>query len=532
MLPLFSNSLLIEQVKMGGGLIQLVSFGAQSMPLMGNPQFSFFKQVFKRHTNFATEMITVPFDSYGTVIGLAQGLTVSLKIPRNADLVKDIFLAVTLPDIYSDDTTRFQWIENVGQYIIETASITVGGQLISRITGEWLHIWSELSLPADKRGLYDRMTGNVSDFSAPQSLKKLIVVRNNEIYNSTYPTATPTQPSIPGHTLYIPLPFWFSKHPGLALPLVALMYHEVELQIQFRPFNTLYQLWNNDVGRFLSPKNFDSTPNSALPLLLNAPVSYGQIGRYLSFQALASSDPVLQPLFYPANQVGATQTNVMKNNLDVQITTLQSLSSSQIGVDIKGNMEINYVYLDDEERRLMSESGATYLIEYIYTQEFTGLGGNALLDLHLANPIKELVWLTRRSDNALNNDWTNFTNVQPALNSVYRSTESTILKTAKIMFNGLDRTASKPASYFNQLEPYMNHTASGRDGLYSYSFGIFPEQVQPSGSVNTSRITKFQMQIECQEPLSSSYSYNLNMYAVSQNMFKIFGGMGGLVYAL
>ena len=515
---------------MGGGILQLISFGAQSIPLMGNPEFSYFKHVFKRHTNFATEVIKVPFDSHGTILNYDQGLTVQVKIPRNADLVKDIFLSFKLPDIYSDDITRFRWISNIGQYIINNYTFTVGGQVINKLYGEWLDIWSELTIPADKRDLFNRMTGNVETFTAPKMVSDILIVKNNDISNVYYPSASSGNPSIKGRRFYIPLNLWFSKHPGLALPLVALAYHDCELTIQFNPLKDLYQLWNADLELFLSPSNYDATPNSQLPLIGVKPVSYGFIGRYLSWDSLVHTSPILQPLAYDQSDNTMLPPDKIVANQQYQASVLQSLTSSTPGVDINGCLEIDYVYLDDDERKTIAEKGGNFLIEYIYHQQVTGLTpGTNVIDIYLANPIKEICWTTRRSDTSMNNEPVNLTNVTPA------DSRYPILASAKILFNGQDRIEEKEYTYFNLLEPYMHHTCGGREGIYSYSFSLNPEKIQPSGSVNTSRINKFQLYVTLNTydtTRDKDYTYTLNVFSISQNMFRVLSGLGGLVYAI
>ena len=135
---------------MGGGLMQLVAYGAQDIYLTGNPQITFFKVVYRRHTNFAVESIEQTFN------GTADfGRLVTATISRNGDLIQQMYLEVFLPA-----TTDGTWTYGLGNAMIQKAEIEIGGQLIDRHYGEWMDIWTELSVPEGKRDGYDDMVAN------------------------------------------------------------------------------------------------------------------------------------------------------------------------------------------------------------------------------------------------------------------------------------------------------------------------------------------------------------------------------------
>ena len=175
--------------------MQLVAMGAQDMHLTGNPQISFFKVVYRRHTNFSMESIEQSFN--GTA---APGNRVTVTVNRNGDLVTNMWLEVKLSKD-SDNLDR-----SIGHALIEYVELEIGGQRIDKHYGEWLEMWSELTLPAEKRIGFKEMIGR-SDVDTGK---------------------------IETNKLYIPLQFFFCRNPGLALPLIALQYHEVKLNIKFR----------------------------------------------------------------------------------------------------------------------------------------------------------------------------------------------------------------------------------------------------------------------------------------------------------
>jgi hypothetical protein len=179
---------------MGGGLVQLVAYGAQDIYLTSNPQITFFKVVYRRHTNFAMESIEQTFN--GTV---DFGKRVTATVSRNGDLIKDMWLEVVLTGSSADSSPTY----GTGNALVKQVELEIGGQLIDRQYGEWMNIWSELSVPEGKRAVYDDM------------------VNNNGKARGSNATMV----------LNVPLMFWFNRNPGLALPLIALQYHEVKLNL-------------------------------------------------------------------------------------------------------------------------------------------------------------------------------------------------------------------------------------------------------------------------------------------------------------
>ena len=149
---------------MPGGLIQLAAYGSENIYLMGNPEITFFKIVYKQHTNFSLESIEIPFTSQHNISEVStKPTTLKVKIPRFADLLSDIFLKVGLPDIISSIYKKFQWAEGVGEIMVRSATLYIGGTKIETITSEWINIYHRLNLSADKRKLYDILIGNTQD---------------------------------------------------------------------------------------------------------------------------------------------------------------------------------------------------------------------------------------------------------------------------------------------------------------------------------------------------------------------------------
>lgn len=461
-------------------MIQLLFFGQQDIYLKSNPSITFFKSVFKTHTNFAMESLRVDF-SGNSVTNIYDQTILKVKIPRNADLVGQMYFVFELPEIISDNVLSFRWIENLGEALIDNYYITIGGNLIDKQYGEFLHLQNNLNLTSDKRDSFNRMSGNIIEINNPE-----LYGNNNNILSrvplryrigSVYPSYVPYdpnnpslyKPSIPTRKIYVPLTFWFNKEIGNALPLVSLQYSDVEITITLRPWMELFKLFYNNSGNqdFYAPN-----------------------------------------LYIQSHQLYNFVSNVKKNFL-VSNTT----------IDCGCYLEVNYIYLDSIERQYFAYKPLDYLIEQTTRVQSLNVQEFSTTDMVLQNPVKEIIWILQRSDVNKKNDW--FT---------YVDNRNKIMLTAKILFNGVDRITEKEAEYFNYLQPYQHHTGNPKEGLFVYSFSIDPENYQPSGSCNMSRINNIQFYMSCNKPTDSSYTYNATYYIINYNFLRISSGLCGVVY--
>lgn len=470
---------------MPGGVMQLVKpdtsggMGSQMEYIVGNPEISFFSAVYRRHTNFAMESVRQTFLTKPVLEYNTRG-SFTCRINRVADLLKDVYLSFTLPTIYSTDQHRFQWIENLAKYAIYSYTVKLDTQTIDQRYGEWMDIWSELTVNTDKRAIYDKMSGNTEEISNPLKRTKKITVRNNKLYYRYYPVGVTGSPSIPQAKYFIPLDFWFTKDSGLSLPLIALQYQNLDITIEFRPISELCQVYDHIKGQYVSIAQYNQQT-------YHTPITFGQF--------LHPTDVAL-----PAN---------LSNN-----------------IDLEAYLECNFIYLDTDERVQIAKASHDYLIERIYRIEKGGIGRQGTIDLIIQNPVKELIWLTRRSDAFFNNEWSNFTNRLPS-DRTYP-----IMKSARLLWNGMERFEEKDKQYFNLVQPYLHHTRGPREGIHVYSFALNPEKNQPSGAFNASMIDRIQLYVTNEEfEPNKSYEYEYIVYAVYYNIFRIMGGIGSMVFA-
>lgn len=426
--------------------MQLVAYGAQDIYLTGNPMITYFKVVYRRHTNFAMESIEQTFNG-----SVGFGNKVTALISRNGDLVNGLTLEVDLPAIA---TAGDAWTNDVGHHIIEECTVEIGGQQIDKHYGDWLEIWAQLTVPASKRVGYRDMIGQspLATNGHPGTLQRI------------------TEAAAAGRRIYVPLQFWFCRNVGLALPLIALQYHEVKVAVKFRTYFDVAV----DTG---SAKATTGTPTLAATLWAD------------------------------------------------------------------------YIYLDTDERRRFAQVSHEYLIEQLQVNEKTfSAAGSATVDLTFNHPVKELVWVCRSTANTTDNQYSNYTTAQADL-AVYSATITTQANVdantsnqymknptsgvnpvtdAKLKLNGHDRFAVRQGRYFNQVQTCQHHTSVPESpGINVYSFALKPEDHQPSGSCNFSRIDNAQLVIT----VGTLTAGTIKVYAVNYNVLRIMSGMGGLAYS-
>lgn len=521
---------------MPGGLMQLVAYGAENLYLTGNPQITFFKTVYRRHTNFAMEYIEQYFEKLPSFTEDKETIS-KVKIERNADLFYDCYLVYDLPAIYNTDLFKFKWVNNIGLRIIDYVEIFVDGQLLDKQYGQWMYIWNELTLDLSKRGSYNRLIGNISELTNPQ-------------FSHGFYTGVNSVPSIPATRLMIPLEFWFCKNPGLAIPLIALQYNEITINFHFNPLNDLYVIEHREHkehrGVHYSPSEFPSLISKIQSNLNHGGIyeSEDDTNLAISFINILKSHSVLK--YYIGN---LTDTGVWKEDTFLLV---------------------NYIYLDDDERRKFALSSHEYLITQTVRRETGALkGSNNVIEYKFQHPIKDMVWVFQRDDALLKNDWDNFTNLLRDENFTDESTEFSsddphditlvekiksysqigitstndgkvfnnfvdIMYNCKFIINGKDRFSTRTSVFFNSLVPYKYNTNTPADGIYTYSFALYPEKYQPSGNCNFSRINRFQMDVDLRHARDSNTEkeihYDMYVYGINYNVFRIIGGIGGIAF--
>lgn len=436
----------------GGGLLQLVAQGKQDLFLTGNPQMSFFKLVYRRHTNFAVESQPMYFDGTANF-----GQRISCLIPRRGDLLGAVYLEVLLPCITLQDAsnTPISYVNSIGHALIQEITFEVGEQQIDQQTGEWMEIWTQLSTPSSQRDALNNMIGRIDGYAPPNLIPGI---------NS------------PGLRLYIPLQFYFCQNPGLYIPLLALQYHPIRINITIAPLQNLF--WTPEL-----------------------------------------SDPLSPPLY--VNPV--------------------SISSMMLWGD--------YVYLDVDERRRFVSQSHEYLISQVQftpPMPVTAKQQSINIRVDFNHPIKEFIFVAQRDYMIQVHEYFNWSSlaineVAPPLLLTYLNTNNPrtdLISTALLQLDGYDRFQVRDAPYFRLVQPYQRHTTTPVDSfIYLYSIALRPEDMQPTGSLNASRIDSINWQITMNpflemQPSVSRGNCNIRVYATNYNVFRVVNGYGGLLFTI
>jgi len=491
--------------------MQLVAYGAQDIYLTGNPQITFFKVVYRRHTNFSMEAIKQTFNGRPTTGDSDMTATIS----RNGDLVSRLWLECTLDRTGMGDMTTSggantnytNWTNNTGHALIKECEIEIGGQKIDRHYSQWLDIWNELT-DHEETEFAGLNKHNTKEGYLRLATPGTVGGGTTHAEMNTYYGSL---------KLYVPLQFWFCRNPGLALPLIALQYHEVKIKLKTRGVHSLV----NGVGTIQLP----------------------------------TSPP------------------------DIQLYA-------------------DYIYLDTDERRRFAQVSHEYLIEQV--QRVQGAMKTAQ-KLNFNHPVKELIWVVQNDAVATSapsgteifnvdackndhyhesvssgtvtlggdfpfkhkNDWFNYQvgyskvrmpvstpySTEPGGNKVYFNGAASLepFETMKLQLNGHDRFTARDATYFRTCQPLQAGHKMPKKHIYCYSFSLKPEEHQPSGTCNFSRIDSAKMVFT--NPLNNvsnlqisnddgtlqtntlPFNNTLTVYAVNYNVLRIMSGMGGLAYS-
>lgn len=585
---------------MAGGLMQLVAYGAQDVYLTGNPQITFFKVAYRRHTNFAVESIEQFFNGQANF-----GRKVTSIISRNGDLITNVYLRAVLPEVvYRGQFDRkgyvsFAWVRKVGHALVEEVEVEIGGTRMDRQYGDWLNIWDELTTSVGQRAGYDRLIGDVEALTSPSGLSW------NDDSNNTLK---------PSETLYIPLQFWFNRNNGLALPLIALQYHEVKINVTFRPVEQLYvatdafiagagdlslvdaslyvdyvfldtkerrlfarvtheylieQLqftgeesvtnsnakfklvynhpskgiyWAMKMGNYqgnkfqvYSDRNWEAARDAAARKLLLAAHDLDEFGffsevvladnetRYVesgrTYEAVNPADPCEEPRY--VFDTTATRDSFDGSRLIGRLTTDQALLQQGRNADLRSKVDgVIRIFRDVEN------AGFFYA-------EVERITRNNLTMMDLSIPVSKFTTDNRcayvqRSDPVV---WQHHNHGLLIDGSGNPTSE------AQLQLNGHDRFTKRDGTYFNYVQPYQHHCNTPSAGLNLYSFALNPEQLQPSGTANFSRIDTTQLNVWFDALGGPNSDVLLDtdnkmfIYTINYNVLRIMSGMAGLAYS-
>ena len=597
---------------MGGGLMQLVAYGAQDVYLTGNPNITFFKVVYRRHTNFAMECSEI------TLSGSSDfGRKVNTQISRNGDLIMQIYLRVILEQIQdSNYRGKFAWVRRLGHSMISDIELTIGGSRIDKHYGTWMDIWYELTHTDNLSHGYDKMIGDVPELTALSTANADGIIK-------------------PEYTIFVPLQFWFCRNHGLALPLIALQYHEVRLEIQFekkaelgvysssflssdaytnmrihdanllvnyvyldaeerRKFAQVGHEYLIEQLQFTGATNIPngyagSTINHSNDLSFNHPskeliwvMKNGNYTTGKSFLAYSHQDDWSEALDDAAANIGSNMFHVYPagtipsiiSTKVLEITTqngsvvtslangdpthvvsfatdiIDNRDPAEIAIPIDYSLIKLYITrdiftisqynlgdkIDDVSISVIVESKPIPDGTFIYTLDKVVVLTHTLTVRDISIPVTN--WTDYRLSTALDLIIYQHTNYGILLDGTNNPISSAI-----IQLNGHDRFSEREGNYFNYIQPYEHHTHTPADGINVYSFAINPENHQPSGTANLSRLDKVRLTVKYNDPtltIAGSTAPSLSaftnesqlfVYCFNYNILRILSGMGGVAYS-
>ncbi len=598
---------------MGGGLMQLVAYGAQDVYLTGNPQITFWKVTYRRHTNFSLESIEQTFNGQADF-----GRRVTCTISRNGDLAYRTYLQVTLPEINQHmnppsgggDPTRAQpgvyarWLDCPGEQLISQVEVEIGGQRIDRQYGDWMHIWNQLTLSAEQERGYNKMIGNTTQLT-------YITDPGFDDIDGPCDSDAPRQVcaprnALPETTLYVPLEFWYCRNPGLALPLIALQYHEVKINLDLRPIDEC--LWAvTDLGLCSDT----ATTNRKVTTAYNQSLVAASL--YVDYVFLDTDERrrmaqnpheyLIEQLQFTGDESVGSSSNKIKLNFnhpckelvwvvqpDGNVDYCSSLECGTPLFALMGAQPFNYTDATDALPNAMHAfAGPQAAAKDLFitsdgkgggagffhdpgasdidpataghfwgdgkgpagtgSGHYEGAGGAVSTDSYYgagntgANAKGELGggfndgvsasqpqannpggWLSTVSDAG------SFVLAECALEKHCWGENPVV--TAKLQLNGQDRFSEREGTYFDLVQPYQHHTRSPDTGINVYSFALRPEEHQPSGTCNFSRIDSATLQLVLSNAtVEGTQTAKVRVYATNYNVLRVMSGMGGLAYS-
>jgi hypothetical protein len=491
----------------GGGLIQLAAYGIENYYLTEDPQITYFKIVYRRHTNFSIEPIPQFFN-----IKANFSNRVSCTISKIGDLINRTYIVIDLPNIPTlPNNAKVRWINNIGYGLIKTVEFEVGGKIIDSSYGDWLYIWNELN----KRDL-DYIIGNVPELIEYSSSKN-------------------------GYRLYVPLSFYFCRNVSLSLPIIALEYNEVKINVEFNDisnclivgpthyicledsiclFKPYEMLQIDDTDNYVQFINFDSSSLKMGYVKMDNNVGLA-IGIVLTGLETRYQTKVYDP---STNQFKMIKTNDEILNLTKSNMTFRNIYNLTL---VDAYLLVDYVYLDNLERLKFAKSNHEYLIDVCqFDNDKMIFNSNNKIKIGYFNPTKEII-IRAQYDYMINDYYKDTFNYTTSFNP---KNAKSLIKKIMIKLNGFNREIDYDKMFYTYIQALQHHSSLPPLGLFMYSFSLKPFDSQPSGSCNFSKIDDITIDITV-EPISYNRTAKIKIYAFSWNIFRIMDGIGGVVFS-
>ena len=489
--------------------MQLVSYGAQDVYISGNPQITFWKILYKRHTNFAMESIEVTFNGQADFNRSVQAV-----INRNADLMYKTYVQVVLPqvDLSTQPTKTARWVHYVGHALIGQVDLEIGGQRIDRQYGDWMQIWTQLSTEAGSVRALDYMIGNTDDLALMKDATG--VALGTPCSGTGAPNSCRQQAGLPAKTLYIPLQFWFCRNPGVAIPLIALQYHEVRVLVQFNSLqNCCYGGANS------------TAPGSLLGASLFVDYCYLDTEERRRF-AQQSHEYLIEQVQFTGAESITSSSNKIQLNFNHPVKELLWVVQRDSFVDCSMAGDANALWMGPQPFNYSDDWDTSAVALSSVTDAQGGQGSNGTYGAGVPLAIPTTVV------GAATTDPLTYLLAKVLLESGIRCDGKNPVEVGKLQLNGQDRFTEREGDYFGRVQPYQHHSRTPSTGINVYSFALRPEEHQPSGTCNFSRIDKATLQLTVSvNTVAGQNTAQVRVYALNYNVLRVMSGMGGLAYS-
>lgn len=483
-----------------------------------------------------------------------------LKTNSTDDIPPSNLADINLCD-YHPSIEPISYVDNVGNVLLYSVEILVNGLSVDKQYGRWMTIWNELTLPEGKREAYKNMI-SADTIGGAFTTPVLDTSVQGQVLVS------------PAKKIYIPLPFWFCQNPGLAIPLVALQNSPVRIDIEFRPLNDIIRIGmppqspdyffdksnNSDYDKALVGNEQNSMYNSYLRDMLSGTLFHNQttiLNRYtpswkqniyLLMNYIYLSDDERIRFAQNSHEYLITQVqHIHGDTIKPGITKHFSLSNFNHPVkeiiwclqreEVKNTNDWdNYILqptpLYDATRLIQMLNKDVLSNKYLFNMFHTSLDPsiltkyNAISGTNVMTTANNILIELLENANVWPEQNPDTIQLDPSMNYV------DIQAAAKLIFNGVDRFSEEDSYFFTNLQSYKYHSNVGLKGIYKYSFALNPEDQQPSGTCNMSRIANTELVIYAvNQSHPAIRQYNVYIYAVNYNVFRIMAGMGSLVFA-
>jgi len=517
---------------MTGSILQLVAVGIEDIFLINDPQITYFKVVYKRHTNFARQEIRQNFiqtPNFETQI--------SSNIGKNGDLMEKTTLIITLPEIQELDDpngyAKVAWVRYIGYSIIESIDIEINGRQISKHYGEWMMLWNQMFNKKANEPAFKKMIGEV-------------------------PELTDFTKSKASYTLFVPLQFWFCKNSANALPLISLLYSDVKINLSLRPWNeciittpTNYLICTNDLAAFYQYEYIEQNVDGIISAGIFS--GYDSVNARLLYTLLTPNNFKIPPQSQPNQTVNVSKYIIYGKTSNATVTpALQStiinpatyrynrIKSLDLGDTY---LLINYIFVDEDERLKFSQSKHDYLIEQLYYNETQNIVGPAeSVRLNIDNPCKYIIWMLQQQYLYNINDYYNYTetyrhkipqdigyNLIKVGDPLYGFDQSLITDDT-ILLNQQERLSFRNSKYFRLNQIYEKCICPPPAGVNAYFFTLDANTTQQSGSCNMSKIEKIEVKMNINNVLSGKNVGVFRSYAETYNILRISNGLGAIMF--